>query len=93
MLVEVCRQPVCERCTDFFKTSLNGQPEGLEKNGGGFGLRFVYTAIGKERSIKKSDLERGEACCQGGPVYAACMWRCAPYVASVCYNLHAGTSA
>lgn len=53
MLVEVCRQPVCERCTDFFKTSLNVQPEGLEKNGGGFGLRFVYTAIGKERSIKK----------------------------------------
>lgn len=85
---------MCKRCTAL-KTSLNVQPEGLEKKGRGFWSEVCLHGDQKGKVSKKATLKEGRPVVRVvfHPVYAACMWRCAPYVASVCYNLHAGTSA
>ena len=67
----------------------------LEKKGGVFWSEVCLHGDQKGKVSKKATLKEGRPVVRVDfhPVYAACTWRCAPYVASVCYNLHAGASA
>ena len=81
---------MCKRCTAF-KTSLNVQPEGLEKKGRGFWSEVCLHGDQKGKVSKKATLKEGRPVVRVvfHPVYAACMWRCAPYVASVTIYMQA----